>query len=620
MIANSEKRRIYDPSMYFTALFLPSIFLYLWLRINPSYYGLMQHTGFQGTRRFLDEHLSYPGGIVDYCSAFLSAYFVHQIVGALVVTILLLLIAYGAHHLLRLSFGSRTWHTAHLYPVALCGALQCNYDHPLSMTLALCIALLVFVWYGYQRSRRISFRVLLFLILGCCLYYCAGGAFFLFALLCIAFEMTVCRRLATGVFYGAAALAIPFLAKSYLFLISSRDAYLYLLPFGDAGYAIPILPYALYAYFPAFFLFAPGIGLFKKSRSIAISRLSLCTNPLSRAFLHGTVLIAVSTAVFLLSFHRNDNTALRYCTMSLHSQWSRILKEAREQSATSTPLASFTIAQALYHTDSLLTDLFSFPQPLGVRGIFLSDEEPDQYGKLEAFSFFYRGELALKLGLVNSAQHWYYEALSTQDATAAVLKRLCQIHALKGDTQAARICLSILESMPMQQKWARQFLTHIEDRTLPTLDTDLVLVQQSMPAADFLLADSRHPYHDCEVALRQRPKNRIAFEYSMAAYLMLSNFQKIASLTPYLDTLGYPTIPPLCEQALVILKAGNYPLPSSTVNRISQKALDDFLSVDGLLYQFQGDLSAMRNAMNNKFRNTFWYYHFYGRPNLKREP
>jgi hypothetical protein len=620
MITSSENRRIREPSTYFTALFLVSIFLFLWLRINPSFYGLVQYTGFQGTRLFLTEYLSYPGGIVDYCSAFLSAYFIYPVVGAIVITLLLWVIAYATHRVLRLLFGPRTWYTAHLYPVALCGALQCTYDHPLSVTLALCIALLLFVGYGYQRSRRAFIRALLFLSLGCSLYYCAGGAFLLFSLLCLLFEMTVCRRLALGLFYGAAASVIPFLAKSCVFLISSHDAYLHLLPFGGLGYTVPILPYALYAYFPALFFITPGISLFRKSTSVfgAIARFFKGIKPLAKAFISGIILSAVTVALFILSFHRNDNTVLRFCSMFLHSEWSDILKTARERSTTSTLFTNFTVAQALYHTNSLLVDLFSFPHYSGVRGLFLSDDETAPYGKLEAFSFFYRGELAFELGLVNSAQHWYYEALSTQGATAAVVKRLCQIHALKGDFEAARICLSMLETMPMQRKWARQFRNRLKDRSLLTPDTQLARVQQSMPTTDFLLADSRQPYHDCEEALRQNPKNRMAFEYSMAAYLLSGNLQKIAWLAGYLDTLGYSTIPLLCEQALVMLKAGDVPLSAAVADRISQKTLDDFLSIDGILYRFQGDLSAAKSIIADTFRDSYWYYYFYRRPNPAR--
>jgi hypothetical protein len=200
-----------------------------------------------------------------------------------------------------------------------------------------------------------------------------------------------------------------------------------------------------------------------------------------------------------------------------------------------------------------------------------------------------------------------------------VLKRLSQIHALKGDLPAARTCLSILATMPMQRTLALRFRDRLEDRSFVSLDPELAGIERSMPKADFLLTDSRQPYHDCEEALQQHPTNRMTFEYCMSAYLLLCNVQKIASLIGYLDTLGYAGIPPLYEQALLMLKAGHYPLPEAVINRISQSMLDDFLVIDRLLYQFQGDLGAAKGAIQEKFQDSYWYYHFYVRPNLMRK-
>jgi hypothetical protein len=104
----------------------------------------------------------------------------------------------------------------------------------------------------------------------------------------------------------------------------------------------------------------------------------------------------------------------------------------------------------------------------------------------------------------------------------------------------------------------------------------------------------------------------------MAAYLLSGNLQKIAWLAGYLDTLGYSTIPLLCEQALVMLKAGDVPLSAAVADRISQKTLDDFLSIDGILYRFQGDLSAAKSIIADTFRDSYWYYYFYRRPNPAR--
>ena len=603
-------------SLIFSAVFFIALFFYLWLRINPSFYVLEQNIAYQGTWRFLQDYLSYPGGIIDYCSAFLSVFFIYPIVGALSITVLLLVIAYAAYQILWLLFGPRKWFTAHLFPVVFCGALQSNYDHSLSMTFALAVALLAFIFYGYQSFRRISVRVLLYMVLAGGLYYAAGGAFLLFSLLCMLFESINNRQWAIGLFYGVVAAIAPYLMKTFVFLVSTHDAYLKLLPFGDLGYNIPILPYVLYAFFPALFFVTFCVNLLKGKDFIESvpARLFQTFGIWIRFAISGTVLVAVTVVAFMFSFHRNDYNTLHFSSLCLKSQWAGILKEAEKNPSHTTLITNFAVSQALFYKGLLPVDLFSFPQNTGARGLFLSGDETAANRKLEGFAYFFRGELAFKLGLVNSAQHWYYEALSTQTATADVLKRLSQVHALKGDVHAARACLSMLATMPMQGKWAEQFSQRIEDGSLIAADPELTVIKKSMPTADFLLADSRQPYHDCDEAVQQHPANRMTFEYCMASHLLLCNVRKIAAFIGYLDTLGYAGIPLLYEQALVMLKAGNYPIPAAMAGRISQKTLEDFLEVDNILYQFQGNLPAAREAMHEKFWNSYWYYHFYMRP------
>ena len=68
-----------------------------------------------------------------------------------------------------------------------------------------------------------------------------------------------------------------------------------------------------------------------------------------------------------------------------------------------------------------------------------------------------------------------------------------------------------------------------------------------------------------------------------------------------------------------MLKAGGYPFLPAAADRISQTTLADFLEVDDILYRFHGDLNAAREPMREKYANSYWYYHFYCRPGVRRE-
>jgi hypothetical protein len=282
--------------VFFPFFFFIAFFLYLWLKVNPSFHVLEQNITFLGTWRFLHECLSYPGGVIDYCSAFLSFFFRYPIVGAIVITALLLLLSYATRHLLRLLFGPRKRYAVHLLPVVLCGGLQSSYSHPLSITIALITALFFFVLYGSWRFHRASVRIPIYLILAVCLYYCAGGTVLLFSLLCMLYEMIVIRRWAVGLFYGVVAATVPYLSKACLFLVSTHEAYLHLLPFDELGYNIKILPYVLYTFYPTLFLVALGNNLLEKRKSFSVARAALFQSigTPTKAFISYAALIAVT--------------------------------------------------------------------------------------------------------------------------------------------------------------------------------------------------------------------------------------------------------------------------------------------------------------------------------------
>ena len=87
-------------------IFFTLFYLYLWLYIDLKlmYHGagiITNFPAFYRGRPFFLQFLSYPGGLIEYISAFLSQFFYYSWAGALVVTIQAWLMCLSLEYLLK---------------------------------------------------------------------------------------------------------------------------------------------------------------------------------------------------------------------------------------------------------------------------------------------------------------------------------------------------------------------------------------------------------------------------------------------------------------------------------------------------------------------------------------
>jgi hypothetical protein len=586
------------------AAFCTGLFLYILLRIEPALYTIAQEPIFQANSRFFSEYLSYPGGMADYCAAFLTQFFLHPAAaGSLIIVGLLFAICCGTLLMLHAVGGYRPWYSAHVVPAALCMPLLGNYHHPLAITVAYAAAIWWFVLFGLFRKCGTVLRILVFVIMACTLYFAAAGAMMLFALLCVLSEAALHRRFVAAAACVALAVAISFFSGKFLFLISMHDAFFYLLPIGVAGYNPPAMAAVPYVILPML-LFLPAVRDRLQSAPAAsvrfFSRAAAVAVPV-------LVLGAALTVTAEVSFNQADHKSLRLYLLTMNGDWTGILKEVRK-SRLDNRISNFAINRALSGTGLLATDLFAWPQNYGDRALFLFG--PPGKPNEDAFNFNYRCDLYFDLGLVNEAEQWGYESLTIRGETAHVLERLAQIHAVKGELAAARPCLAVLETMPGYSSWARGFRHTMADSSALAADSVLQRVRFSMPTVDYLRNSSRQPDFDLAKAIHQNPRNRMAFEYCMASFLLQGNLSGIAWLAGYIPQF-YPDVPRLYGEALLIMKAAGRPGLPAAADRIDQKTIDDYIAFNQILQNHGGDYRAAEKEILDNFPNSFWYYFFY---------
>ena len=590
------------------ALFCTGLFFYVWLRLDPSLHYVMQEPCFRFTTRFFAEYFSYPGGIIEGIASFLMQLFVYPAAGAFIISIALFCLTLIGQLIVSSIIKTSSYSLLAFFPPAICVMLHSNYDHSLSITIGFTAALLAFYGYRFFNTLRPSIRVAVFFIIGSLLYYCTAGNFLLYALMCIVFETGYLRRPLLALFYLVSAILIPFLAQHFVFLISLRDAYLLQLPLVTVGYSPAAAPYLLYVFYPAVITTIAFADRFPINTS---ERHRICRkNNLSRTRLvvAAGFLIAILTIASTTSFIRLNNSTLRTCLLYRENKWDNILNLAATSSLWNV-YTSFAVGQALYFKSRLSTSLFNFPQLYGHQALFLFFNDPLSNESHDPFLYAYRCDLFSKIGLVNNAEQWGYESIATRGESPWMLQLLARIHATKGEIDATNTCLSILETMPFQKKWAFEFRKRLRSITS---DSGLCDARISMPKNDFILQSIGQPFLDIERLFSQNPRNAMAREYLAASYLLNGNLRGITSLINYAVTDGNVKLPLLYQEALLLFNALDTTAGKSfSYAGISDRTVYDFNSFNIIMEKYRWDPVAKAKILTAGYGHTFWYYYLY---------
>jgi len=625
------------PAARFPVFFI-LFYLYVWLRIDPGLFyhaqGMLYHgpgsipfpVFYRGTE-FFREFLAYPGGLTEYFSAFLYQSFYFPPLGSLVITAAAVLISLATGRIIS-AMGETRFRAIIFIPVLLLLIAYNRYFLCLTAGLGL-LASLFFLWI-YILTARLSatFRVVVFLLSSVVLYYAAGGAYLLYALLCGILECRAGRKPLIALSYILFALIFPYAAGVLIFKIGITDTYARILPFHPESYSrASAAAWALYIFFP---LAALWLSL-RRSLAAALSRSRLTTSPAGtdkgktsaessssgdyglnkRSFLYESLaLLLISGCVLLLPFDRHLKTSLRINYFARNEMWPQVLEQARRLPGEKYDLLiNHDVNSALYHTGRLAYDMFSYPQ--NPKALFTLN-----FGFGSTDNVFSNAELPrisdtfFRLGLVNVAELSAYVALELME-NPAVLRRLYSVNIAKGHAEAARVYLCALKKDLIFKEWAQRRLRRLDEDPLMSGDSEVQSVRALMPVKDHV---ESFTFEDLLLDLLHKNKqNRMAFEYLMAYYLFSYQFDKIIRNIHRLDDFGYTEIPTLYEEAigLHISQTGERVLDLHG-RQISNETVQRFSRFSHLAGLYSRNDPAAYDQLVEEFGNSYFFYCLFG--------
>jgi hypothetical protein len=632
-------------------IFFTLFYLYIWLCVDLRlmYHGAGVITNFPVFYKgwaFFRTFLSYPGGPLEYLSAFLSQLFYYSGAGALVVTVQAWLLSVSIDYLSK-AMNLPRFRLMRFIPPILLLILYTRYAYHFPTTLAFLTALLFVCLYLKMTLSQtaISRYSGTFLSLSVILYYLAGGAFLLFVVLCALYELLFRSRWKMSLFYLLSAVVITYIVGLLILRVSIIDAFCNMLPFSwkilyyesrRRGVTIVYLLYLL----PPLTLLASGLWRMfgqrfhfvqsRPNKKPVKKRHKSSKRPAKvlswfwhsqklRWGIESLLLLAVAGGAVFLSRDDNLKTRFKVDYYAYHKMWPEVLISAR--SNPTNPFIAHAVNRALYHTGRLNYDMFSWPQSPDY--LFLTNTG---YKWVDWQIF----DVYLDLGLINIAENALTDCLEGLGDRPMVLKRLALINMVKANYPAngglksepsvsgsARVYLGALSKTLFDADWADYYLARLKSEPDLSEETEIQRLRSLCLQKDF--GYTGIPVEKMLLRLLEKNKqNRMAFEYLMAWYMLNKHLGKLALNIERLKDFGYPRLPRHYEEASLIYVYGTgKPLNLSGYepNPQLRQQIEDF---SRLLSSYGADKQAAFKELSKNFRNTYLFYYIYAPSGTKK--
>jgi hypothetical protein len=596
--------------VFFHSLFFCCFFLYIWLfgdtrLIYHAFGRFLDYPAFFTGWEFFHATIGHPGGIVEYVTGFLSQFYYYPLGGAIVITIVVSLTCLAAGMLAGFAgFNSLAWIIGYA-PAIFFLAMHNQCGHPLAIFVPLLINLWALVVYEKIRLQSFASRGCFFLIMFVLLYFVTGACALLFGILAANHERFIRRRLLLGGVYILLTGLLP-LVVGWFFYLRPLDIYLHLLPFDPRfildtkTVAKPLQIYILCILLAVFvykFFFSSKTSNKKTPTNTEKIRLRWLIQPVV------VVLAAIATVFLSTGIEKQHLQADFYAS---NAMWGELLEYAeRFPVVANEPVGHHNIIQALFHTDKLGSDLFSYPQFKD--GMFLLPRPGKGAQKYRKGLSFIR--LSLLMGRVNVAEKEAYEMLENSGKYPELLWDLTIINIAKGQPETAQVFLKILSRDLIHGKKTKSTLKQLVDDPELSNAKEIIHLRSVMLKKDIIDVESLETV--MSDLLEVNPHNKIAFEYMMAYYLKGKQLGKIAENIYRFGGFGYKKIPQHYEEAIMIHlsktgREGN--LDSWQIDPQTVKTANQFMTA--LKLNPPSNLSSAR-ILAPDFGDTYFYYYIF---------
>lgn len=541
-----------------TVLFTLAAALFFYLKYPNHLRFLEMSQLFEFSWSYFTDVCSVPGGLADYIGRFLTQFFIHPAAGALITTLLLLLLQRSVWAVMH----SRSSYAFILsfIPMMLAWTFLCN-ENALPGALVSLIVSLASAKAVLSIKKR-GIRIASSLIASALLYWICGP-------IAIAFIVPALRQEKPYLGITAAAVMILFAIISEQFCQVTLQRLFTGVHYIKFRNVFPLWIW-LSAAASVLLVFIPD-----KWKEINLAT-GFC--------------IAILFGFFRLPFYQADNgreRTMKFAALAVDERWDEIIAEA-DRSAPKTYTAIRCLNLALGKKGLLPEKMFSYVQE-GPECL-VSDVTMDFVSDMVTAQVYWQ------LALVGTAQHFAFEAqenLPDFQKSSACYRMLARTASVNGQAELAGRYLKALGRTLFHRNWASQFTETSEleqKRSFQINESSYFFIYEKIASTLGLL-------------YTQHPDNSLALDYLLACNLLNKDLD---SFTAYLPMARYENLPKNWQEAFMldwlILNGTTDDMPYG-ISKDSTSRLEAFM---------QGYLNNARtDSMLKKYSDTYWFYHFY---------
>jgi len=544
--------------------------------------------------QYFTSFMNMPGGFSLWLVSFLSQFYYYPLVGALIISTILLLIRISVLLLfqkfdLKFDFGVSTI----IFFVVL--YILMNYENSLLFGIAVLINLIFLNVFFYITNEFI--RTILIFIFSFLLYFITGAFYNIFIISAILFELLSVVKKITYInilFLIILSLFIPYILSIHYYYLFAPIAYSFpiIMDYKNYFFEFFIIIFLIFMGYLIILLNFKGLLNIKKIKSSSFYlNCSICVIFIIVSFFKYDKL----TNNLILFVQSGKDLALESCySDSIAYKWDDLLQREKDIETNNTIYSYYTNI-ALTYKHVLLDDMFKYDQHNGVAGLFYLWED-NKHLHEHGGMFYYL------VGCVNEAHHWEYESLVLTGALAYGMQKLTIYNLVLGKYEGAKKYLNVLSQTLFYRDWANRFLYLAEDTSLLNKQEWVMSKRAQIPQIDTLIGNGNFiNYLTRFVEINN--KNVIALDYVIAYYLLKNNIRPIFKFIPLLKK-NHGNIPNSVKEALVL---ANYKMDNEY---LLLKKYDKYLKEKDKLYRH----AIKPQKFKEMFGKTYWFYYDFMSP------
>jgi hypothetical protein len=278
-------------------------------------------------------------------------------------------------------------------------------------------------------------------------------------------------------------------------------------------------------------------------------------------------------------------------------EWTKLFKTV-ESLKEYDVFVNFEYNKALANAGKLAENVLNYPQLAGSQGLFLD-------GSVSSDVPFICSDQYYDLGFINESTHWTFEAQTIFPNSPRLMKRLVQLHLVKGQYKIAEKFLNRLSKNMLYQDWVDEHRKFLQDTNLITKDPDFAWKRKCQPLGNFTAGNYKEKLYKL---MESNPQNKMAWEYLVCSYVLDSDLGTFERLVRENKDLKYNPLPKSWDEAMMLFFYVKQVAPGSEDVKFTLETQKKFMSFLKAMQPFGNDWQSLRQSLRNEFGTTYWYY------------